>query len=230
MLDYLAQLWRTYLDVVTLTPAPELLHGTRWRWLLAVGIVVVSALSGLVGRAGLLAINRVRGAGVLAAWAMTSAQQVLAQALEGLVLWCVTALVLGDAPTVGAVVRVVLLSNAPLWWAWITITPFIGLLLERLLWVWTLLCTWGLMGHLMPARPSAAVLAVVLAGWLASRLVAAVADAPTRWLRNAVWRRLMGRDLRASAAELLSEASPQVLAADLPPPGSHADVPVGVGR
>lgn len=223
--EFLRLLLHTWGQVATIDPSAEVLHGTHRRWSVAIGIAAVAALSGMVGRLGLLVINRVRGLGVLVAAGLSITQLLVAHIVEGLLLWGLTALVLGDAPSVGVVVRVLLLSAAPLWWSWLAITPFIGMLIERLLWAWTLATSWALMIHLLPGRSQWLVLAVVLGAWLVARVVATALNHPVHWVRNAIWKRLTGRPLRVSAAELLAEATPYTLAAEHSPPLANRTAP-----
>ena len=211
-------------DVMLLRAPDSVLDPDAMRWRVAFGIAVVAALSGLVGNAGLLAINRVRGLWVMVTWALVSLQNVIALAFQGLVLWCAAWIVLDDVPDVGAVVRVVLLSTTPLWFEFLVIAPFVGPMIERVLWGWQLLALWMLMAHLMPDGLSEwLVLVVVIVGWLVARLVAHLLNPVVQWLRRSLWRGIMRRPLRSNAQELLAAANPHLLARQHAPPTPEAD-------
>lgn len=216
-------------DVVLLRAPDSVLNPDAMRWRVALAVAILAALSGLLGNAGLLAINRVRGLWVVVTWALVSLQNLIALAFQGLVLWCAAWVVINDVPDVGAVVRVVLLSTAPLWFEFLVITPYIGPMIERVLWGWQLLALWMLMDHLMPDGLSQwLVLLVVVVGWLVARLVAHLLSPVVQWLRRSLWRGIMRRPLRTSATELLAAATPQLLARHHAPPTPEADAGHGL--
>ena len=222
--EFISLVIATAVDVMVLRPPVGVIDSTERRWLVALAIALAAALSGLLGNAGLLAINRVRGFGVLVTWGLVSAQTLVALVFQALVLWIAAWAILDEAPEVGVVVRIVLLSTAPLWFGVLAITPFVGPLIERVLWAWTLLTLWALMAHVLPSGTSRwLVLVVVVVGWLASRLVATLLNPPVQWVRRATWRGIMGRPLRSSATELLEAASPQLLASEHAPPTPATD-------
>lgn len=222
--DFIQLLFATVADVILLQAPAAVIGSEDRRWAVAVAIAVVSALSGLLGNAGLLAINRVRGFGIVITWGLVSLQTMVALVFQALVLWLSARAILDHGPDIGTVVRIVLLSTAPHWFAFLSITPFLGPLVERVLWAWTLATLWALMLYVGPGASSGwLVLLVVVVGWLASRLVATLLNPPVQWVRRTVWRTIMRRPLRSSARELLEAATPQVLASQHAPPTPEAD-------
>ncbi|MGA4670970.1 hypothetical protein ACPCG0_14415 [Propionibacteriaceae bacterium Y1923] len=222
--EFIRLVFTTAGDVMTLRAPAEVIGATDQRWQVAVAIAVVAALSGLLGNAGFLAINRVRGLWVVAAWALASLQSLVALAFQGLVLWLAAWVALSDVPDVGSVVRVVLLSTAPLWFAVLAITPYLGPLVLRVLWAWQLLTLWGLMNYLLPDHYSDwGVLGVVVVAWLAATLVKMLLNPVVQWVRRALWRGVMRRPLRTSTRELLEASTPLPLVRQHAPPTRDSD-------
>lgn len=213
-------------DVSLLRTTPEMITG---RWSVPIGIAVVAALSGLVGKAGLLVVNQVRVRDFGITWLLESLRLLFAMALQGAVLWGCAHLALPQrAPDLAGVTHIVLYATAPLWFSAIAIAPYIGPLVERVLLGWVLVALWALMDAAMPQASAWETLAVVLAGWLAYFLASRLLEPVTLWLQRGIWRRVMGRPLRMSAQELLAAASPRQLAEEHLPP--HQCPPSGVAR
>ncbi|MGA4506533.1 hypothetical protein ACQB6R_13375 [Propionibacteriaceae bacterium G1746] len=210
-------------DVMLLRPPAELLQGDEVRWGVAIAVVVVSAISGLVGKAGFLAINRVRGFGWVLTLLLVSLQTLVGLVFQGLVLWAAAWAIVNEPPDVGVVVKVVMLSTAPLWFSFFGVMPYLGTLVERVLWAWTLVTLWALMDHLLPSTAPWLVLVVVAVGWLVARLATMLLGAPLQWVRRTVWHAVMRRPLQPSARVLLDAASPQVLAQHHAPPTQAVD-------
>lgn len=222
--EFLRLVFSTAGDIMALRAPETVLDEGQMRWGVAVAVAVLAALAGLIGNAGLVALNRVRGLWLLVTWVLVSLQALIALAFQGMVLWFAAWIILNDVPDVGAVVRVVLLSTAPLWFEFFAITPYLGPMVERVLWAWQLLALWMLMAHLLPDDLSEwMVLLVVVVGWLVARLVSHLLNPVVQWARRVMWRGIMRRPLRNSAQELLATADPQVLARHHAPPTPAAD-------
>ena len=215
---FLLRVVETASSVARGRPDPGMVDGDTESWLVALAIAFVSAVSGMVAHAGFLAINRVQGRRLVAAAVLAFAQLLVALAFQGVVLW-LCLLPLGEVMSVGTIVRVVLLSTAPLWWGAIAIAPYVGPLVGRVLWAWTLIALVGQLGVLLPWERRWQIVLVVAVAWLAARLAAALVDPPVQWVRRRVWRSVMGAPMVLSIDEQLVREAPVAVAQKLAPPG-----------
>lgn len=189
------------------------------RWGVAIAIACVAALSGMLGHAGLLAINRVGGFDLAVTWLLASVQLLVTLMFEALVLWVWLRVIVGAHMDLGVALRVVLLASAPLWFSFVGIAPYFGPLIGRVLWGWVLFALWGLLDVLVPQMPAWQGLLVILTTWISARVIADLLDPAVQWVRRGIWHSVMRRPLRSSATELLAAGTARTIARDHAPPG-----------
>lgn len=171
---------------------------------IAIGVVLVAALSTVLGQVAVFSLNRIAGwrlvvsiaAGTLLA---TGARIGLAFALGG-VVWAVS----GGQASVRGVALSYAFALAPYGWGFLVFIPHLGLGISRVLEVWTLVCLAVMASSVLPqtGMAIAAAFGVWLVGAVASRWLAAAFSG----VIGRLWTRVTGRPTLVTPQDLLSGA------------------------
>lgn len=204
MLQFFATVWEVFwralaLDEQLLVVAQSAPRGAAD--LVVVTIVFLAGAAQLLGQSAVLFLNRVRPGRFLASLLLGGAVY-----LFGLLVWSVLIWLIGSAAGFSAsfdlVARQVGLGTAPLIFSIFVLIPYAGPFIGRILSVWTLLVTVGMLRFTYGTDFFTALL-IVGAGWLAVVLLNALVGRPIRRLRTQLFRRVADSELNATAQDLL---------------------------
>ncbi|MFT4296005.1 MAG: hypothetical protein QM582_11405 [Micropruina sp.] len=170
---------------------------------LAVGVALLAAISLMTGHAVVLLLNRITGWRFAAGLLLSATWLVALHAVESLVLWGLGSLFSGREVPYPTVLAGVLVATAPQVWGFLTLTPYLGPAISRLLSAWSAIVLWAVTtGTFDIGRWPA--LAVVGASWLLMHLLSTLC-AP--WLSRAMaalFERRTGRPFRVSGTDVLN--------------------------
>lgn len=164
-------------------------------------LAVLVAVSVLAGRSAMLAINRVRGLSYLFLVVTTGLRVVAMVGGLTVTLWLLTLVVNREASLITSL-HGIILASSPEIFAFIAIAPGIGPFLSRALAAWSFLILWDVTAQLAQTDRWTALLISAIAGLIALAGFHGLAR-PAAHVRNMLWRRMTGRELRRSSTELL---------------------------
>lgn len=170
-------------------------------WVTA-GVAILAGASTLLGQSVVLFVNRVRGARFAFSLFVNGILLVISYTVYALVIWLVGWLVLDGTPTVGDMIRGVMLGTAPLVFGFLVLIPYLGPAIGRVLSVWSFLIVWGVVTYSYGIDLWLA-LAIAGAGWLALLLLSNTIGRPVVWLRNRIWQMVTGSPLDVTAQDIL---------------------------
>lgn len=202
LFDQLAQSWSLWTAALRLDPDVAAVLAPASSWLPVLVIAVAAAISMLIGQSVVLFVNRVRRWALVFSLAFAVLGVLGSHLLEGLLLWGLGRLVADDPWSALEIVKVVVLSSAPLGFGFLTAIPLLGPGINRLLAVWSLLVLWAVVGATFNSGPWAAA-GLVLAVWLATLLLGNLLGPGLARLRDRLWRQLTGRPLHLDTTFLL---------------------------
>ncbi|GAA1707093.1 hypothetical protein GCM10009702_07020 [Propioniferax innocua] len=197
--EYVEQVGRAIGDALMLRPDLAGSGASVGGVTTTIGILV--AISMLAGRGAMLAINRVRGLSYLFLLLTTVVSVAVVVGLLAGILWSL-GWALGVVVGFGTMANAVALAASPGVFAFVVIAPGVGPFLSRGLMAWSFLILWSLTGQVFGVDVPMAFL-MSLAASVATLALVAVLGGPASRVRNNLWRRLTGRELRRSSRELM---------------------------
>lgn len=200
---YLANLWQVILNALTFNPELlRLVEGYPGSLSLIFGVPFVAGASLLVGQSVILFVNRVRPGRFLASLILSGFLFTINLLVWGTSIWLISRIVFDVPATWNMSVRLILLTAAPMIFGFFVLMPYLGQLINRLLYVWSLLITLQLVG-LQYQTNLFQTLVIVGLGWLLMMLLTATIGRPVVWVRNRLVRRVVGSSLDATPQDIL---------------------------
>jgi hypothetical protein len=127
-----------------------------------------------------------------------------------IVLWLVAWLVFNAPASLGPASRIVLLSTAPFVFGFFVLVPYVGPILSRVLYVWSMIIAVAAVEVAFHLSFMAA-LACVGLGWLVMLVLTSTVGRPIVAIRNRAWQRVTGSSRDARVTDILTSL------ADAPP-------------
>lgn len=174
--------------------------------LVVLGIVFLAGASMLLGQSVVLFINRVRRGRFLISLALNGLMFIISYIIWGLAIWLVGTLLFPVAPEVGAVVRLVGLSTAPLVFGFFILIPWMGPFIGKVLNIWGFLILVSVIEVAFQVGLVRALVCVGL-GWLLMLGLTRFIGKPFIMLRNFLWTKVAGSPLDANTQDLLLDFS-----------------------
>lgn len=205
VLEWLAQVFGAAGDVWALRTPDVLGLGPSPAISVAAGVAVLAGISTMLGHLVVFAINRVTGLRMVAAIALGGLYLALLRSLTAVVIAMLALIATRGAVDPALLAVVYLLAIAPHLLAFLVFIPHFGLVIGRLLEVWTLVCLAAL---LLQVLQVSRVAAVVIAGaaWLAGQLLSHLLAKPLAVLSSRVWSLATGHDTFITSQDILAGA------------------------
>ena len=198
LFDWLATLW----DVASLRIVDQAELGLPS--LQTAGLIaLIAGFSTLLGHCAILFINRVKGVRFLAALAVGAVFLLLLYGFQAMILWAVNGPITQQAASFHDIVTVTLASTAPLAFGFLVFIPYLGILIGRILQVWSVLCLWLLVMALQDTTWWQALLATASA-WLLMQLASRLLGRPVGAISARVWSFVTGRPARLESPDVLA--------------------------
>lgn len=170
---------------------------------IAAGIALLAGISTMLGHLAILALNRITGLRLVASMLLTSVSLAFLYASQAAVTWGVATVVLDRPLPLLPLILVSLVSLAPLTFNVVTITPYVGLGIARLLQAWSYLILWLGIGVTFRVQWPWA-LGFTLAGWVVMQLLARLMSRPLNWVSSRLWTLATGRPTMVTSKDILS--------------------------
>ncbi|WP_068399425.1 hypothetical protein [Kribbia dieselivorans] len=171
-------------------------------FVVALGVALLAGISSVLGRWAVLAINGVRGGRLVLSIVVASLVPFILYTLTAVAVWGTATVVLGDAPSLGRVVPVVLLATAPHIWGFLVLVPYLGPGIERILSVWGALVLWTGVAVVLDVDRWTA-LGISVAAWAITRVGAWLMARPLQWVRDTIWRLATGTPMQLTVQDVL---------------------------
>ncbi len=201
---YLYNLWQVILNALRFNPNLQALVEAypADSLSLTIGVAFVGGASLLLGQSVLLFVNRVRPGRFLASLALNGLLFTINLLVWGTSIWVIGRF-LFDIPTTLAIsIRLILLAAAPMVFGFFVLMPYMGQLIYRLLYVWSLLITLQVVRFQYQTNLIQTLVMVGL-GWLVMLLLTATIGRPVIWIRNRIVHGVVGSPLDATPQDIL---------------------------
>ncbi|MCB0162816.1 MAG: hypothetical protein KDI79_01230 [Anaerolineae bacterium] len=202
VIDYLYYLWQAIWNALIFNPRVyEVVSEYPQSFWVTLGVAMVGGASLLIGQSIVLFINQV-----------TPTRFVLSMVLNGLqfaislLVWAVLLAFLGDlifkinVPFVVAI-RIMFLTAAPMVFGFFVLMPYLGLTIQKILQVWSLLITIQIVNFQFGTNIFESLVVVGL-GWLLTVLLNSTIGRPVTVIRDVIWKRYIGTTLQANVDEV----------------------------
>ncbi len=167
-------------------------------WGIVLGIGILSGLSVIIGHSIILAINHLRGLSLALGISFFCVGSILQYVSQGVMIWVMGSLVLRSDPSIGDLVKLVLVSASPFVFGFLILLPCVGASIGKFLAAWMLSIMWGCTQAIFHASWYAALIVVGLS-WLIMQIVSKATANPLRRLRDWLWLRMHGAPLLLSS-------------------------------
>ena len=169
----------------------------------SIGVAPLALVSIGLGQSGVLFLNRIRGVGAVISGGLAMVFLIALRLLEALVTWGVAWLLTGRPQPVTTILTIFLLSLAPHIYSAFTFLPYVGLILARVLDVWSFLLVFLLLGSAYELSAWRALL-ITGSGWLLMQLLARLLSAPLSWISSRLWTLATGEPVLVTSANVLT--------------------------
>jgi hypothetical protein len=169
-----------------------LLAASPQSWTLSAAIAFSGGISMLLGQSVVLFLNRVPPRRFAISLVLNGVIFAIELALWAIVLWLTAWLFFREVPAPAAAIRLIGLSSAPFVFGFLVLIPYLGPVIARLLYVYSLLIAIDVAQGIIGVQFLQA-LGVVSAGWVLMLVLSNTIGRPIVWLRNWLWRRLVGQ-------------------------------------
>lgn len=169
----------------------------------SIGVALLALLSIGVGQSGVLFLNRIRGVGAMISGALALVYLIALRVLEALVTWGVALAVTGRPQSATTIITIFLLALAPQVFSAFTFLPYLGLIIGRVLEVWSFLLVFLLLSAAYEL-PAWRALLISGSGWLLMQLLSRLLNAPLGWISSRLWSLATGRPVLVTGANVLT--------------------------
>lgn len=205
VLEWFAQVFGAADDVWALRTPDVLGLGPRVAIPVAAGVAVLAGVSTMLGHTVVFAINRVTGLRMAAGMALGALYLAVLRSLTAVLIALLALAVTRGAVDPELLAVVYLLAVAPHLLGFLVFIPHLGLVIGRLLEVWTLVCLAALLVQVLAiSRLPAA--AIAGAAWFAGQLLSLLLAKPLAMASSRAWSLATGHDTFITGQDILAGA------------------------
>jgi hypothetical protein len=191
-LGFLADVWRAITLALGLNPDAASYVAVEPRSIaVVVAVALLAGASVLLGQSAVLFLNRVSRARFAISLALNAVIYVVNLAIWSTFIWGVSTFVFNATQPIGIGALALLLASAPFIFGFLVLVPYFGLIIVRILYVWSLLISIMLIQTIYAMPWLQAVITVGL-GWILLLLVGRTIGRPVVALRDRVFLRVTG--------------------------------------
>jgi hypothetical protein len=203
LFDFINKLWQGI--GLALSFSPDLLQRVEANPESRVLIITVAILAGmslLLGQSVVLFLNRVKPGRFIISLIVNGLLYVLSLAVWGFSIWLIGSWLFEVNQPLGTVLRLVGLGAAPFIFGFLILMPYLGLMVARILYVWSFLIVLRAVEFTYQVDFWPALVCVGLS-WLLMLGMSHTIGKPIVALRNRVWNKLVGSPMYGSAQDIL---------------------------
>jgi hypothetical protein len=168
---------------------------------IAFGVVMVAGISLLLGHSVILFLNQIRPSRFIFSLVANGRLLAIGWVIRSAAVWGVGNLLFARAPSFDLVLKVIAFSYAPLAFAFLSLMPYLGPFVLRLLYAWSFLIAIRAIDLTFYVNTWQALLCVGI-GWLLLILLTATVGKPLIALQDWLWHRITGTHAALPAREL----------------------------
>lgn len=169
----------------------------------AIGVAVIASISTMLGHVAVFLLNHIGGWRLATSLALSTIWLASLHIIQVAVTWAVASLVLQRPQPLLALIVVGLLSTAPLSFSFVTAMPHFGLMIGRLLQVWSyLVIVVGVSATFRLGIVWSIGLTVV--GWVVMQTLSRLLQRPLGWVSSRVWTLATGRPTMVTSRDILA--------------------------
>jgi hypothetical protein len=200
---------------------------------IAFGVVMVAGISLLLGHSVILFLNQIRPSRFLFSLVANGLLLAIGWVIWSAAVWGVGSLLFARAPSFDLALKVIAFSYAPLAFAFLSLMPYLGPFVLRLLYAWSFLIAIRAIALTFDVHAWQALLCVGI-GWLLLVLLTSTVGRPLIALQDWLWHRITGTHAGLPTRELPTpfaivpihdEASASEPSFSLPPSASASGTP-----
>jgi len=202
-LEYVATVWQVAILAMRVDPeAVRIVEAHPHGLLVAFGVAFLGGASLLLGQSVILFLNRLRPGRFVASLLLNGAIFATGWILTCVALWLAARFLFDAQAGLGPTSRIVLLSTAPFVLGFLVLMPYVGSVLSRVLYVWSLIIAVNAVEYAFQLSFVAALLCVGLT-WILMMALTSTVGRPIVAIRNRMWERVVGTSRDARVADVL---------------------------
>lgn len=169
----------------------------------ALGVALLASISTMLGHVAVFLLNHIGGWRLATSLALSTLWLASLHIIQVAVTWTVASLVLQRPQPLVPLIIVGLLSTAPLSFSFVTAMPHFGLMIGRLLQVWSYLVI--VVGVSVAFRLGIVwALGLTLVGWIVMQALSRVLQRPLGWVSSRAWTLATGRPTMVTSRDILA--------------------------
>ncbi|HXV44979.1 MAG TPA: hypothetical protein VEC96_18080 [Anaerolineae bacterium] len=203
LFDFIGRLWQGI--GLALSFSPDLLQRVEAypeSRTLIITMAILAGMSLLLGQSIVLFLNRVKPGRFIVSLIVNGLLYVLSLMVWGFSIWLIGSWLFEVNQPLGTVMRLVALGAAPFIFGFLILMPYLGLMVARILYVWSFLIVLRAVEFTYQVDFWPALVCVGLS-WLLMLGLSHTIGIPIVALRNWVWNKLIGSPMYGSAQDIL---------------------------
>jgi hypothetical protein len=203
LFDFIGRLWQGI--GLALSFSPDLLQRVEAypeSRTLIITMAILAGMSLLLGQSAVLFLNRVKPGRFVVSLIVNGLLYVLSLMVWGFSIWLIGSWLFEVNQPLGTVMRLVALGAAPFIFGFLILMPYLGLMVARILYVWSFLIVLRAVQFTYQVDFWPALVCVGLS-WLLMLGMSHTIGKPIVALRNRVWNKIVGSPMYGSAQDIL---------------------------
>jgi hypothetical protein len=190
--DFIADVWRAIgLTLGLNADAATLVAVEPWSIAVVVTVALLAGTSLLLGQSVVLFLNRVSRANFVISLALNAVVYTINLAIWSTMIWVVSTFVFNATRPIGVGAMALMLASAPFIFGFLVLVPYLGLIVVRVLYAWSLVISIMLIQEIYGIDALQA-LATVGLGWLLSLIAGRTVGRPVVRMRDRLFARFTG--------------------------------------
>lgn len=206
---YLFLLWQAIWNVLIFNPRVyEVVSEHPQTFWITLGVAFVGGASLLIGQSIVLFINQVTPARFLLSMVLNGFQFTISLLIWAVLLSFLGRLIFSIDISFAVAIRIMFLTAAPMVFGFFVLMPYLGLTIQKILQVWSLLITLQIVRFQFGINILQALIVVGL-GWLLTVLLSSTIGRPVVALRDYIWKTFIGTTPEADVQEVYRRIAKQ---------------------
>ncbi|HRV93604.1 MAG TPA: hypothetical protein P5526_15700 [Anaerolineae bacterium] len=209
ILDYLYYLWQAIWNALIFNPRVyEVVSEYQQTFWVTLGVAILGGASLLIGQSVVLFVNQVTPARFILSMVLNGLQFAISLLVWAVLLTFLGGLIFDIEVPFRIAIRIMFLTAAPMVFGFMVLIPYLGLTIQKILQVWSLLITIQIVNFEFGTNLFQSLIVVGL-GWLLTVLLGSTIGRPITALRDFIWRKFVGATLDADIQEVYQRIARQ---------------------
>ena len=201
---YFYYVWQVITNALWFNPkVVEIVEAYPNTFWITLGVAILGGISLLLGQSIILFINRVRPGRFVVSLLLNGILYTLSLVVWAASIWLIGDILLNNIDIdFSTALRIMFVTAAPMTLGFLVLMPYLGTPISKVLHVWSLLLTIGVVRFQYHVGLTTSLIIVGL-GWLLILLMTFTIGRPVVYARNAVWHRIVGSPMDANPEDIL---------------------------